>query len=84
MKGPFRTCLVLTALLALSATGQQLMAGDLYNKEPAHTEAVALPKPAEVQALVAYPATINLKGSDDAQQHTSDDDDNCESDETEP
>ena len=68
MKGPFRTCLVLTALLAPIATAQQLTAGDLYNKEPAHTEAVALPKPAEVQALVAYPATINLKGSDDAQQ----------------
>src|SRR5438477_3318411 len=68
MKGPFRTCLVLTALLAPIATAQQLTAGDLYNKEPAHTEAVALPKPAEVQALVAYPARINLKGSDDAQQ----------------
>src|SRR5438270_2351126 len=68
MKGPFRTCLVLTALLAFFTTGQQLTAGDLYNKEAAHTEAVALPKPADVQALVAYPARINLKGSDDAQQ----------------
>ena len=65
MKGPFRTCLVLTALLAPIATAQQLTAGDLYNKEPAHTEAtVGLLPSATVapeatrQALVGLPLAL--------------------------
>jgi hypothetical protein len=43
-------------------------AGDIYKTESIQSEAVALPKPAEVQTLAAAPDKITLKGGDDAQQ----------------
>jgi hypothetical protein len=60
--------LVLTALAALTLSGGPLSAGDIYDKGQANQDPVALPKPAEVQSLNAYPAKIALKGIDDAQQ----------------
>jgi hypothetical protein len=59
---------VLTALAALFCSGGLLFAGDLYDKGPAKTDQTVLPKPAEVQSLVCYPAKITLKGGDDAAQ----------------
>jgi hypothetical protein len=54
--------------VVLTLSGGLLRAGDLYNNEPAKSVAVALPKPAEVQTLTAYPSRIVLKGGDDARQ----------------
>jgi hypothetical protein len=68
MRGRFTSKAVLIALAATTCSVGQLTAGDLYNKEPTKTATVALPKPSEIQALVASPAQINLKGADDAQQ----------------
>src|SRR5262245_44809402 len=48
--------LVLAALAALTFPGARLAAQD------------ALPKPADVQSLVAHPQQVTLTGSDDAQQ----------------
>jgi hypothetical protein len=56
------------ALAALTCSGGQLLAGDLYDKTPARTEAIALPAPAEVHAVDVSPTKIILKGMDDAQQ----------------
>jgi hypothetical protein len=56
------------ALVALTFSGGHLSAGDLYNKEPAKTEPVALPKPADIKTLTAHPEKITLKGGDDAVQ----------------
>jgi hypothetical protein len=55
-------------LAALVFTAGQLPARDLYNKEPVQSETVALPSPAEVRSLAAYPTAIVLKGSDDSRQ----------------
>jgi hypothetical protein len=59
---------VLTALAALTLSGGQLSAGDLYNKDTAKSDTVVLPKASEVQTLTAHPTRISLKGADDAQQ----------------
>ena len=59
---------VLLALAALAFVGGSLQAGDLYNKDSLATDQIALPKPADVQALAVYPAKVALKGMDDAQQ----------------
>jgi hypothetical protein len=56
------------AAVVLTLSGGQLLAGDLYNNEPAKSLTVALPKPADIQLLAAHPAKITLKGGDDAQQ----------------
>src|SRR5260370_9709 len=53
--------------LLLTAAGS-VRAGDIYDKEPAKLEPLALPKPAEVQKFEVYPTKIALKGADDAQQ----------------
>jgi len=63
MKGVYRVRLVLTAATVLSLSTGRLDAGDLYNKEPAKSDSVALPKPMEVQSFVAYPSKISLKGA---------------------
>ncbi|HEV3446212.1 MAG TPA: DUF1549 domain-containing protein [Gemmataceae bacterium] len=68
MTGRYCVRFVLIALAALIVTAGRLVAGDLYNKAPVGMEAVVLPKPAEIQAIAAYPGKIALKGSDDAQQ----------------
>ncbi len=63
-----------TRRLALLACGALIFAvgpvcaGDLYNKEAAPTEQVALPKGADIQAITISPTTIKLHGIDDAQQ----------------
>jgi hypothetical protein len=59
---------VLTALAALIFSGGPLLAGDIYNKDAAPTDATVLPKPADVAGLAVYPPKIALKSSDDAQQ----------------
>jgi hypothetical protein len=54
--------------VALTCAVGPLRAGDLYDKEPAKAETVALPKAADVQGLAVAPTQIALKGIDDAQQ----------------
>lgn len=55
--------------LALAAlTCGHLAAAETSTKDAATQEAVALPRPTEVQALALHPPTIALKGIDDAQQ----------------
>src|SRR4051812_29949079 len=61
-------CLVLTAGLVLAIVSARAHADDLYNKKPAKTDQVALPTPAEVQALAVQPAAVTLKGQDDSAQ----------------
>src|SRR5262249_34618185 len=56
------------ALVALTWSGSQSLAADLYKNEPVKGELTALPKPAEVQSLAVHPTTIALKDGDDAQQ----------------
>ncbi len=58
----------LTAVAFLTSSGSALLAGDLYNKDTAKLDPVALPKPAEIQALELHPTKITLKGMDDAKQ----------------
>jgi hypothetical protein len=58
----------LLALAAFTGRTGQLMGGDLYDQVPAKTDTVALPRPADVQALTPYPKEIALKGGDAAQQ----------------
>lgn len=63
------TCwLVLTALAALTCSGQRLSAADLYNTKAAPTDPIKLPTPAEVQKLEVQPTQVKLIGSDDAMQ----------------
>lgn len=68
MQGTRTRWSVLMALVALTLSGGSLSAGDLYNKGPANADVADLPKPADVQAIVASPTKIALKGADDAQQ----------------
>src|SRR5437868_5627405 len=68
MKGARLVCPTLMALAALTCSGRDLRAGDIYGKEPVKQDAIALPKPAEIQALNAYPNQIALKSIEDAQQ----------------
>jgi hypothetical protein len=58
----------LLALALLTSLAPRLAAGDLYDKGPAPGDAVALPKPAEIQALAVQPAKMALNSLDDAQQ----------------
>jgi hypothetical protein len=68
MKGKHTFLPVLTALAALTLSAGHLYAGDLYNKDAPKNDDLVLPKPSEVTALTAHPATIILKSGDDAQQ----------------
>src|SRR5262249_38214376 len=68
MKGARLVCPVLMAMMALTCSGRNLRAGDIYSKEPVKQDAIALPKPAEIQSLNAFPNQIALKGIEDAQQ----------------
>ncbi len=68
MKGTHTCWSVLTALAALTFSGGQLHAGDLYGKDKPKGDEVVLPKPTEVKSLAVYPAKVALKGGDDAQQ----------------
>jgi hypothetical protein len=56
------------ATMALTCSGRDLRAGDIYSKEPGKQDAIELPKPAEIQSLSAYPNQIVLKSIEDAQQ----------------
>jgi hypothetical protein len=68
MKGARLIVPVLMALAALTCSGRDLRAGDIYSKEPVKQDAIELPKPAEIQSLNAYPNQIALKSIEDAQQ----------------
>src|SRR5260370_9487706 len=68
MKGARLVFPALMATMALTCSGRNLRAGDIYSKEPVKQDAIALPKPAEIQALNAYPNQIALKSIEDAQQ----------------
>ncbi len=66
MKTARRITLATLAFLVLA--GGRLTAADLYDKDPAKTDDVVLPKPADVASLACSPTKIALKGLDDAQQ----------------
>jgi hypothetical protein len=68
MKDSKRVWPILATFLAFSAGMGRLTAGDLYDKNSAHPDTVALPKPSEVQSLSAYPALAALRSGDDTQQ----------------
>src|SRR5262245_54067883 len=68
MKGTHLRWPILTALAVLFCPGTRLRADDLYNKQAPKGDAVALPKPADVQTLTANPAKLALKGTDDSAQ----------------
>jgi hypothetical protein len=68
MKGLRKAWLVLAAAMAVVCSGERLSAQGLYNKNPVKGDAVALPAPAEVQALEVFPAKVALKGLDDSLQ----------------
>src|SRR5437899_410516 len=64
-----RLCLVaLVSLAFLVAPASRAVGGDLYQREVASPDAVALPKPADVHGLAVYPTSVVLRGSDAAQQ----------------
>src|SRR5262249_35831561 len=68
MKGARLVWLVLMATMALTCSGQDLRAGEIYTNEPGKRDEIELPKPAEIQSLNAYPNQIVLKSIEDAQQ----------------
>src|SRR5207253_1695455 len=68
MTGSRTRWLVLLAFGPLAAPTDRVAAGDLYKAGEAPAEATTLPRPADVTALAVYPARINLRGGDDAQQ----------------
>lgn len=67
MKGTWRFLPGLLAAMALTCAGQQAQA-DLYGKTDVKGDTVAMPKPAEVKTLAAYPPKVALKGLDDSAQ----------------
>ncbi|HEV3236592.1 MAG TPA: DUF1549 domain-containing protein, partial [Gemmataceae bacterium] len=56
------------ALMALSLVAGQISAGDLYNKEAPKSEAVALPKSADIQNLECHPPQLAFKSGDESAQ----------------
>jgi hypothetical protein len=68
MKGARLVCPTLMALAALTCSGRDLRAGDIYDKTPVKQDAIQLPKPGEIQSLNAYPNQIVLNRIEDAQQ----------------
>jgi len=56
------------ALGALLGLAGYLSAGDLYNKGPVNVKEAELPRPADVKSLEVFPAKIQLRGLDAAQQ----------------
>jgi hypothetical protein len=67
MKDVRKIWLVALAGMALAYSGGPLTA-DLYNNKTVKSDTVAMPTPAEVQALAVYPAKVTLKGLDDSAQ----------------
>src|SRR6516162_3502212 len=57
MKGNRVAWLILMGLAAVTVSTRNLAADDLYNKKQAKTEVVALPTPAEVKTLTAFPVS---------------------------
>src|SRR5262249_30957165 len=57
----------LTLAVLLSGCGLSL-AGDVYSSPESGPAAIVLPKAGEMTELTAYPAKVNLKGTDDAAQ----------------
>jgi hypothetical protein len=68
MKGARTARILLMTLAVVAAAARDLTAGDLYGKDAARSDPVALPRPADVRSLTVYPAKIDLRGSEDACQ----------------
>jgi hypothetical protein len=68
MQGPRRFWPVLAIAGALALSSGPLFGQSLYNKTPVKTDQAALPKPAEVKALVAFPTGVALRGIEDSRQ----------------
>ncbi len=66
MQGIRKHRLVLVACAALLFWSQPANADD--TKKPGKGETVAMPTPAEVQALAIQPTTVTLRGVDDSAQ----------------
>jgi hypothetical protein len=68
MTGIKTTWPVLLGFAALTFSAGRLCADDPEPKKPSKTDTIAMPRPAEVQALAVQPAAIKLKGMDDSAQ----------------
>jgi hypothetical protein len=68
MTGNYTRPLIILTFAAILSDCGPVRAGDLYKKDAVQSDAVALPKPADVKSLAVYPDKIALKGNDDAQQ----------------
>jgi hypothetical protein len=68
MQGSRTHWLALAAGLAVGCFSSPSRADDLYNKKEFKGDQIALPKPAEVQALTVIPTALALKGQDDSAQ----------------
>ena len=68
MQGLFRTWALLLSLAAILATTDACRAGDLYAKTAVPSDTVTLPNARAIRDLTVYPASITLRGSDDARQ----------------
>jgi hypothetical protein len=67
MKASRKIWLAALAATALTCSGGTLTA-DLYSNKEVKGDIVAMPTPAEVQALAVYPPKVTLKGLDDSAQ----------------
>src|SRR5438132_5907169 len=68
MQGICKLSLTVAVCTILTWSAGRAAADDLYNKKPVKGDIVAMPSPAEVQALAVQPTTVTLKGEDDSAQ----------------
>jgi hypothetical protein len=68
MKGKYIAWPILLGLAAVTLSGDNRAADDLYNKKQVKTDSVALPTPAELRSLAVFPGSVTLNGIDDSRQ----------------
>ena len=68
MKGSRYRRLCIVAGVLLVAACQSAAAQELYKGQSAKGDTIAMPSPAEVKSLEAFPLKVSLKGVDDSQQ----------------
>src|SRR5262249_3526558 len=59
---------LLLAALTLALSASHVCAQGLYEKTPFKADRIALPGPADIQALSVFPTRVQLKGQDDSLQ----------------
>jgi hypothetical protein len=68
MNGPRQRWLFCLACALVVSASHRASADDLYNKKQVKGDTIAMPSPAEVKSLEAFPPKVALKGIDDSQQ----------------